>query len=292
MRDEIALLHKLLSERTFRERLFNACRLVDPERGVVLAYDAEGRLRETGERCENHFPPRALKAEESFVKLEYAGSGVLLTLFAPITLEGRHLVAELTKIMAGGMPADPLAAYRQEEVVDIIQDLNRIASTDALTGLYNRRFIDTRLPEMIVHCLRYGPSLCVAMLDLDDFKRINDDPSLGHQAGDEVLIAVAKRISAFVKRGSDWVARYGGEEFLICLPGVTLARGVSMIERIRRAVAQLAVRTHDQTITITLSTGVCMLRPGEDMSSLIARCDKLLYQAKRNGKNRTEYEER
>src|SRR5690606_23539635 len=125
--------------------------------------------------------------------------------------------------------------------------------------------------------------LSVAMIDLDDFKRVND--THGHLAGDALLAGLAARIRSAV-RGSQTAYRYGGEEFTVVLPGAEADEAETVAERIRRTVAEQPFTVADGlALSVTCSIGVCTLRAGEDGSSLLARADAALLRAKSSGKN-------
>lgn len=163
--------------------------------------------------------------------------------------------------------------------------------TDALTGVHNRRYFESRCLEEVVAARRSGAPLVCMFLDVDHFKKLND--TLGHQAGDEVLGYVARLIKAQL-RGSDVVARYGGEEFVVLLPATPLQAGQETAERIRRIVAAQSVPAKTQeTIRVTVSIGVSMLdtaaaaqEPGALVADMVSRADKALYEAKATGRNR------
>lgn len=157
--------------------------------------------------------------------------------------------------------------------------------TDKLTGLRNRRYFDQRLAEEIHHAAREVAPLSLLMLDIDDFKRIND--SHGHVTGDRVLQALSQALSAQLWQ-VDIAARYGGEEFAVILPQTDVVAARKVAERIRENVAKLAVPLPDGSwLGITVSIGVaCYPRCGESPESLIEHADQALYTAKREGKNR------
>jgi diguanylate cyclase (GGDEF)-like protein len=160
--------------------------------------------------------------------------------------------------------------------------LEELATTDALTGAYNRRkFNDLTLFE-IERVRRYGHPLSLLILDIDHFKRVNDRH--GHEAGDQVLVVLAGIIRAGI-RATDRLARWGGEEFVVLSPDVTLERGVELAERLRAA---LAVHEHPSVGKVTASFGVAQHRPGETSDQLFARADEALYRAKEGGRDRVE----
>src|SRR5205807_9268930 len=158
-----------------------------------------------------------------------------------------------------------------------------LANIDGLTGLYCRRYFEVRIAEEIERARRFGTSFALVMLDLDDFKRLND--TLGHLAGDRALREVAA-IAASQLRGVDLAARYGGEELAFLLPRTSLIDAHAVAERIRATIA-----THDFLgLSITASLGVAgWAESGAiDPERLVERADAALYRAKAAGKNRVD----
>ncbi|MGF6771708.1 diguanylate cyclase (GGDEF)-like protein [Paraburkholderia sp. GAS199] len=165
--------------------------------------------------------------------------------------------------------------------------LMRLAATDPLTGLSNRRVLDKRLDEEWRRARRNGNPLSVLFIDIDHFKRFND--THGHASGDEALVAVAESISATVRRSVDLVARYGGEEFSVVLPETTSAGALVVAEKIRRTVQSAGVvRGDGDTSEVTVSIGCATCVPAEGASALdlLAAADRQLYAAKAAGRNR------
>lgn len=168
--------------------------------------------------------------------------------------------------------------------------LMRSGFTDVLTGWNNRRYLLVRLAEELARARRDGLRLVCLMLDIDHFKRVNDN--WGHAAGDAVLREIAQRVESQV-RASDVAARYGGEEFVVLLPGTDVAAARLLAERIRNAVSQTPIPLpNGEEVTITASIGISEVQPApeaEDLKtvgdSLIARADVALYAAKTAGRN-------
>ena len=169
--------------------------------------------------------------------------------------------------------------------------LKYIGLTDALTGVYNRRYIDRRLLEEIARARRQGYAVSCMFIDVDRFKQVND--SVGHQAGDEVLREVATRIKTEL-RLSDALARYGGEEFVVLLVDANLPAAAVVAERIRSSVAGTPVDLADGVLLdVSVSIGVAALEdadrehPIESVAQqLVGQADVALYQAKESGRNR------
>jgi diguanylate cyclase (GGDEF)-like protein len=158
------------------------------------------------------------------------------------------------------------------------------ATTDELTGLMNRRNILKRLEEELQRAIRLGETLCIMIIDLDHFKRIND--TYGHLFGDVVLQSVAACIRDTI-RAYDIIGRIGGEEFLIISPGVTMEVAISLAERVRRLISELDIEHGAQKIVVTVSAGVTTLESGDmGVVPMMMRADRALYMAKDQGRNR------
>jgi diguanylate cyclase (GGDEF)-like protein len=162
-------------------------------------------------------------------------------------------------------------------------DVRRQAMTDELTGLANRRALDHAIAQALAEAEQGRPSFAVAMIDVDHFKRINDD--FGHSAGDAVLAGFAMRLRAGIG-SQDLPFRYGGEEFSVLLPGVDLTGATVVAEHLRQQVAQSA--SADGMHPVTASIGVAAWQPGDTADTLLRRADQGLYRAKASGRNRVE----
>jgi two-component system cell cycle response regulator len=165
-------------------------------------------------------------------------------------------------------------------------ELERLAITDPLTGLYNRRFFQSRLGVEIERAKRYERVLSLVMLDVDNFKEINDQR--GHQFGDHVLVEVGKILTGNV-RGSDIVCRYGGEEFAVLLPETPLEQTSRAAEKLRTCLKESFQEGRDP-VALTVSLGVASYpSPGmADADDLVRRADAALYEAKGLGRDRVE----
>lgn len=162
-------------------------------------------------------------------------------------------------------------------------ELARQAGSDALTGLANRRTLETLGRYELGFAHERGGELAVLALDIDHFKRLNDD--LGHAAGDAALVHVARSIVRLL-RGRDLTARVGGEEFVVLLPSTDRAGAVTVAERIRETLAAGPFPTPAGAAALTVSLGVACVRPGDTLDALLRRADEGLYAAKRAGRDR------
>jgi len=162
-------------------------------------------------------------------------------------------------------------------------EAERDATTDALTGLPNRRELSSRLPQMVERARRRGTSLGIVSFDLDWFKTINDRH--GHETGDRVLLEVGKVLNAG-SRVNDLVARVGGEEFLLVLDDVDAFETALAAERLRNLVSQIRITGLDQPVTASFGTTVATGRDLTDVAAVLRSADSALYEAKAAGRNR------
>lgn len=197
---------------------------------------------------------------------------------------------------AHGMLVDPVAdaelvatvrsaartGVLQEELRNRAVALERLAFTDALSNIPNRRFLDRQLEALVSGARRHGRPLGVALVDIDRFKRIND--THGHAIGDSVIAEVARRLGARV-RAEDYLGRFGGEEFLVLLPEADSEAASSVAEALRAEVCSRPIDTDDGPIHVTVSVGWAVWddEPGH---ALVGRADGALYEAKEAGRNR------
>ena len=174
-----------------------------------------------------------------------------------------------------------------QRIVDLQRELLRKASHDELTGMFNRRMVMEMLAREHAKALREKTCLSVAMMDLDDFKNVND--RFGHHVGDAVLQEAAKRLSAAVRK-TDIAGRYGGEEFLLMMPQCDAKTAAGVAERVRRAISESPMPAWEHSLTVTASIGVATssVPPTANHETLIADADRALYRAKSRGRNRVE----
>lgn len=182
-----------------------------------------------------------------------------------------------------------LLGDRESHLLASNQRLEELSVTDALTGLRNARYFHTRLGEEHAEAERTGGPLAVVVLDLDHFKRVNDEH--GHPVGDEVLIRSARAIASSTRHG-ETAARVGGEEFALLLPNSTSAEATELAERVRHAIGESETPVpgrEGETVRVTASAGVASTAelPGASVRELFKAADDALYRAKRAGRNRT-----
>jgi diguanylate cyclase len=173
---------------------------------------------------------------------------------------------------------------RVRELETEMRRLSDEVSTDQLTQIANRRGLLLAFETERARLERSGATLAVGLLDIDNFKRLND--TLGHGAGDEALKALAAVVSKTL-RPTDQVARYGGEEFVVLLPATPVDEAQQILTRLQRSLSGGLFMHEDKQVFVTFSAGVSAYRPGERIEEALERADQALYEAKRSGKNRT-----
>jgi diguanylate cyclase len=164
-----------------------------------------------------------------------------------------------------------------------LQHMSELVREDQLTGSLNRRGLDDVFERETARSDRRGTPLCIAMLDLDDFKRLND--TYGHQAGDGALKHLVKIVKETL-RSMDVIARFGGEEFLILLPETTVEAATQTMTRLQRELTRHFFLHDNEKVLITFSAGIALRQPNEEQAELVKRADRAMYQAKQTGKNR------
>ncbi|TXI47493.1 GGDEF domain-containing protein [Methylophilus sp.] len=172
---------------------------------------------------------------------------------------------------------------RMEKLQEELQQLSEVVRIDQLTGVLNRRGMDEAFSTEIARYRRSGELLSIALLDIDNFKMLNDQH--GHAAGDSAL----KHLAGVIKRAvrpTDIVTRMGGEEFVVILPNTNLDEAVVTMSRLQRALTKEYFLGNNQKLLITFSAGVALFKTEDDVNSILARADQAMYLAKKTGKNR------
>ena len=227
------------------------------------------------------------KLEESARLIEQAKT---LAEIAPVlkdvvgTTRGMASDSQATREALQGMRER--AQQSEAEMIRLHQELDRVSTQarhDTLTGALNRQGLNEVLVREISTVRRKETPLCMALLDIDNFKKLND--SLGHAVGDQALTHLAT-VARECMRPQDTLARYGGEEFVIILPDTSLEKGIEAMTRLQRELTKRFFMTGTEKVLITFSAGVAQLAPDESGSDAIKRADQAMYLAKRSGKNR------
>lgn len=244
--------------------MYDKVRLIDPITKKVINYE-----------------------NKTFVKIEYTPNKIYMVIAVPIELSNRKIIIELLMDTTDSMVYKD-GNESNSDICVMIDSINKLSLKDALTGIYNRRYINEKLPVNFIKAALLNESLSIIIVDIDYFKEIND--TYGHLTGDLTLKSFADILLACIKRSGDWISRYGGDEFLVCLPGVELKQAIDIAEYMRRTVENNVILRGEHTIKITASFGVYSIKPTTDgnVEDFIDCADKNLYLAKNNGKNRVE----
>jgi len=205
------------------------------------------------------------------------------------TINGAPIPSEVTLKPVHLVGQDLVVAYIHDlrelkRAMDIVEKMQHMVYTDSLTGVYNRRYF-MEASEGVLQKVRATKSgLSVVMIDIDNFKHIND--TYGHPVGDEVLKILAKRIQRVLREDSAVMARYGGEEFVLMLTGEDSLHVESVAERVRQSINGVPFQVRDGVkIPVTISLGAATYGSGETMQQLVSNADVALYEAKARGKN-------
>lgn len=177
---------------------------------------------------------------------------------------------------------------RTKILEDMQKHLQDQVHKDSMTGLYNRRYFNEMAETLLFNARRDGTELCVIMLDIDNFKIIND--TYGHSIGDDVIYNIAELLKNFT-RSSDICVRFGGEEFVVVLPNTSLENSIKISEKIRKIVEEnLLITKAKQEIRYTISMGIAKVEKGDNSLEIaLNKADALLYEAKNSGKNQIKF---
>lgn len=273
--------------------LHDFARIVDPEDKRAVTVDNGEAVAQEGNcfsfwtsnsMCRNCVSMRAYQTGKVNMKLEYGRNLVHMVTAVPVYLGSRLCVIEMIKDITESMFFGSRSQQDGDMLKNIISSVGDIAVRDSLTGIYNRRFINEQLPEEIRLCREEGKSISIVMMDIDNFKSIND--TWGHGTGDMVLKAFASLISGCLRKNEDWLARYGGDEFMAMLWDTGSDEALPIAERMRLLVEQTLVDCGDVSLNITASLGVYTANPGDSADiDVLKKADTMLYRAKQSGRN-------
>jgi diguanylate cyclase (GGDEF)-like protein len=164
-----------------------------------------------------------------------------------------------------------------------LEQVQKLATRDVLTGIYNRRFMQDKLDDAVKRFDRYGERFAVVLVDLDHFKRVNDQ--YGHKVGDQALMAFASA-AGLVLRDTDTIARWGGEEFIFLLPNTSAHKALVAMERLRQTLQHCTVSPDVPSLRVQFSSGLAVHDTVAALNHTLERADRALYAAKNEGRNR------
>ncbi len=291
---------KLLDKIEFMNALYDDVRIVDPIEKTVLTNGKTldlSILPENGKQkichdiwkkgaiCTNCISMRAFNEGESFVKIEYDGEKPYIVTALPVSLENRTVVLELLTVVKSPEAIGDFSNSTESEIRKILEERNLELVTDPLTEIYNRRYINERLPHDMLESNLLGEPITLIMADIDYFKKVND--CHGHLAGDFILTKLGGLLKKSKRPETDWVARFGGEEFLIVLNKTDSDTALGIIENLRLSIENEDNIYQGKDIKITCSFGMHTLEDDEiDVETFIQRADRNLYAAKEAGRNK------
>lgn len=282
-------LNEIKEKLDFFHKMFDAVRLIDPLHKKVLEYRDSSMISTKvicydywGDNriCDNCISIRSYQEDRSLVKMEKFKESIILVTAIPITNVELPAVLELFKNVTDTMFVGDGDYTKNEMLTKYAREINNAIIKDPLTLLFNRRYINERLPADIVEATLTGNPLSVSFVDLDNFKAIND--SYGHEAGDQAIRSVGEVILNYIDGRKTWAARYGGDEFLICLGGMRADKAEQIMLKIQNDVGKIGISTDKENIRLSLTFGI---RTMEDTpitaTELIREADKEMYLAKK-----------
>lgn len=283
-------IQQIIQEITAYDQMYDLIRIVDPIQKKVLRYEDDAWTTEPGycydayqegHICKNCVSIRAFQTDRTSIKTQFFKDKLHMVTSVPVIFEGRKVVFELFKDIND---SSDLLQAELKEMQKLIQKTNELMVTDALTNIYNRRFIDERLPvDFAIHQTNHTEAQLI-ILDIDYFKHVNDQ--YGHLMGDKVLKDVA-RLMKQVYSTTEIIARYGGEEFLIYDPR-PIEESLKSLNLLRNTIEQYPFVFEDKVIHITISAGLYTVSQ-DSPEEAIKQADRNLYLAKNKGRNRIEY---
>ncbi len=224
----------------------------------------------------------SFRSNDMFIAKE--NKNALILLMISIVIIGVVLLL-IYKELKYKMDLESIVKERTKELQELNLKFKDMANTDALTGAYNRRYFYEVAEKILAITKRERQQLSIAMLDIDNFKNVND--TYGHDVGDVVLKALVKRVNSLI-RESDVFVRYGGEEFVLLFANTTLKQALIISEKLRKGIESCTVI---DGLTFTVSIGVSEFMESDDIASVLKKADLALYEAKNSGKNRVCYKE-
>jgi len=285
----------IISQLNLFKNLYDVVRMVDPINKKVALYDNNKITISTqscygvwknNEFCKNCISMRAYNEKTTFVKVEYNKERLYMVTAFPISTEKQTYILEFMKDITETGVIENFNHKSIDEVNDLVAKMNELVIKDELTDVYNRRYINEKLPIDMIQSLAAKKPLSIIMTDIDFFKKVND--TYGHLAGDYILKEFAQLLQNTLRKDQDWIARYGGEEFLIVLGSADNDTAYTIAEKIRRIIEESSFQYGDTSILITASFGVSTLTEGlNTLEAFIDCADKNLYKAKKSGRNIT-----
>lgn len=277
------------------KNLYDVIRLVNPINTAVINHECEDLSVKSGfcydfwkrsERCENCISKIAYDKNETAIKIEYNEGKIILVIASPLIIKNKKYVVEMIKDVSQSGRVSIMDTNYEESVLEFLNVVKERTVKDELTGVYNKAYINERLPKDLGRSVKENLSTSVVMIDLDYFKNIND--TYGHVIGDKVLRDFASIVKSYIRSDSmDWIGRYGGEEFILVLNNADENIAQNIAERIRKRINDSVFKYEEIEIRITCSLGIYSSKGKDiDMDDAVEKADKNLYKAKASGRNK------
>lgn len=287
---EYISLNELEDKLDFFHKMYDTVRLVDPTYKKVIDYRGSSIIGTQeicynywgdGKICNNCISMRAHHEDKSFVKLEKTEDAIMLVTAIPIVNSKSPVVLELMKNATDSMLVGS-GNYNEGELLHrFVKEMEEVIVREPLTSLYNRRFVNERLPVDIINATLNHLPLSVCFIDLDHFKSIND--LNGHEAGDQAIKTVSDEIKKHIRPERDWVARYGGDEFLICFNNTDEKEAYEIVEQIQNSIERIPIDIQMESEHLSISYGIKTMRDIQmTAEELISFADQEIFKAKRN----------
>lgn len=276
--------------------MYSYIRIVEPMEKIAHSEFQEGKSLKVSKDtcygfwnsstpCENCVSMRALNSKRSATKVEVKDDTAFLIQAYPVLLEDQDFVVEIIKEISDN-DIFFIDNHHDVNIRDSLKTMNAKLITDELTKVYNRRYLEERLPSDLYRAKLESKSITVVMADIDHFKAVND--TYGHIAGDYVLQKFAEIAKSSIRESVDFMVRYGGEEFVIILHNCDKDTSFAIIENIRHKVEENTFDFDSQKIKITCSFGLHVIDESTfTLHDLIRKADQCLYVAKNNGRNQS-----
>jgi diguanylate cyclase (GGDEF)-like protein len=237
-----------------------------------------------GKICDNCISIRAYKSNECFMKMEQLGETLIMVTAVPVGSKEKPTIVELMKNATDSMMMGTGKYGEGFLIKNVITQINNMIIRDQLTGLFNRRYVDERLPADIVKTTLKNTPLSLIFMDMDNLKEIND--SFGHVYGDKMITRLTNVITSCIRSETDWAARYGGDEFVICLNNTNEQEAYKIAERIRKRIQDIELCARNKNIRTTVSLGIYTTKDNTlTAEEILSLADSRMYEAKQNGKN-------
>jgi len=276
------------------ENLYDTIRIIDPlDKKVLECVNENGHEYDKtcfgywkkGSLCQNCVSIRVYWEQGTQVKLEYLEDKVYMIIASHVVIDNHRYIVEMIKNIS---PENNLVSKetKMHNIESFIQEMNNKAVTDELTGVYNRRYLQERLPVDMNQCMQNNRPISLIALDLDMFSDVNRLYS--YMAGDKVLREAAQILLEQSAKINGWVAKYGGDKFVIVLNNYNEIDGYSLAENIRKTIENSVFEWEEDSIKITASLTVCQLKQTKnDIDEILHLIKDGIYQAKNSGRNRT-----